>query len=122
MNIHSHPALAGFDVHHTPHSTHHASHSFDMPNDVPRRPAPNVMSAGDLAELSREEHRAKFKHSKSVVVASAFLIPRSQAVFLLPKGPVHPHLRCMRVSPYRRSIRHRSSWRHSLQVSFHATI
>ncbi|KAJ1303709.1 hypothetical protein OPQ81_008134 [Rhizoctonia solani] len=29
-----------------------------------RRQAPVVMSAGDLAELTREEHRAKFKHTK----------------------------------------------------------
>ncbi|CAE7071210.1 unnamed protein product, partial [Rhizoctonia solani] len=48
MNVHTHPALAGFD---------------DM-QQRQRRPAPVVMSAGDLAELTREEHRAKFKHTK----------------------------------------------------------
>ncbi|CAE6531804.1 unnamed protein product [Rhizoctonia solani] len=48
MNGHSHPALANFD---------------DM--QLRQRPrAPVVMSAGDLAELTREEHRAKFKHTK----------------------------------------------------------
>ncbi|CAE6509100.1 unnamed protein product [Rhizoctonia solani] len=48
MNVHTHPALAGFD---------------DM-QDRQRRHTPVEMSAGDLAELTREEHRAKFKHTK----------------------------------------------------------
>ncbi|KAG8735494.1 hypothetical protein FRC10_010456 [Ceratobasidium sp. 414] len=55
MNVHSHPALATFD-------DMHAHRSSPL---VGRRPAPAQMfSAGDLAELSREEHRAKFKHTK----------------------------------------------------------
>ncbi|KAG8723234.1 hypothetical protein FRC09_004169 [Ceratobasidium sp. 395] len=56
MNVHSHPALATFDDMHS-----HRSAS----GLLARRPAPApIMSAGDLAELSREEHRAKFKHTK----------------------------------------------------------
>ncbi|KAG8731535.1 hypothetical protein FRC12_019688, partial [Ceratobasidium sp. 428] len=54
MNAHSHPALATFDDMHSHRSA---------PGLLARRPAPApIMSAGDLAELSREEHRAKFKH------------------------------------------------------------
>ncbi|CCO29726.1 hypothetical protein BN14_03745 [Rhizoctonia solani AG-1 IB] len=50
MNVHTHPALAGFD---------------DMQHRQRRPSQPSmVMSAGDLAELTREEHRAKFKHTK----------------------------------------------------------
>ena len=48
MNVHTHPALAGFD---------------DL-QQRQQRQAATVMSAGDLAELTREEHRAKFKHSE----------------------------------------------------------
>ncbi|QRV95260.1 hypothetical protein RhiJN_23278 [Ceratobasidium sp. AG-Ba] len=58
MNVHSHPALATFDDMHRPNP---------LAGLGTRRPAPAaaaVLSAGDLAELSREEHRAKFKHTK----------------------------------------------------------
>ncbi|KAF8594613.1 hypothetical protein BDV93DRAFT_160508 [Ceratobasidium sp. AG-I] len=115
MNIHSHPALAGFDVHHAPHPTHHTPHSFDMPNDVPRRSAPNVMSAGDLAELSREEHRAKFKHTKlcsfyqkgqctRTFDACAFLHTDDPSVIArlggVPSNAPHPHNRPVNSDPH----------------------
>ncbi|KAG9081027.1 hypothetical protein FRC07_014692, partial [Ceratobasidium sp. 392] len=107
MNVHSHPALATFDDMHARHPP---------PALLSRRPvtAP-VLSAGDLAEISREEHRAKFKHTKlcsfyqkgqctRTFDACAFLHTDDQDVIArlggVPANAPNPHHRPAHADPH----------------------